>query len=166
MDIRETVYARLWELGIPYEVTEHDPVYTMEDMQAQGLDQHGTLCKNLFVRDAKGKRHLLIVTRQDTAVRLQTLGEQLGLGKLSFASPQRLERCLGVTTGAVSPFGLLCEGARSVEVVLDQGLEGQTRLGLHPNDNTATLWISWDSLCRFIRAQGNSLTTVALGEMP
>lgn len=40
---------------IPYEITEHEPVYTMDNMERIGLDKLGTICKNLFIRDAKGQ---------------------------------------------------------------------------------------------------------------
>ena len=159
--MNELVYERLTALSIPYEVTDHAPVYTMEDMDAQGLHDLGVLCKNLFVRDAKGKRHFLVVAREDTPVDLRTLGERLEAGKLSFASAQRLEKYLGVTTGAVSPFGLLHDTERAVTVVLDQSLQGEARLGIHPNDNTATVWLSWDALQKFIDAQENPLVVLA-----
>lgn len=92
--------------NIPYEITEHEPVYTMEDMERIGLDTLGTICKNLFIRDAKGKRHFLITADNDTQINLKELGEKLGAGKVSFASAERLEKYLGVTAGCVSP--LVC----------------------------------------------------------
>lgn len=160
--MREEIDRRLTQLGISYEITEHAPVYTMEDMAAQGLRELGSLCKNLFLRDAKGKRHALVIADEDTRVDLRALGEKLGWGKLSFASAQRLEQYLGVTTGAVSPFALLRESAREVTVVLDQALKGRDRLGVHPNDNTATLWLSWEGLTTFLAAQGNAVEVLDL----
>ena len=155
--MKEIVYERLQELGIPYTVSDHPPVFTMEDMRREGLDAQGVLCKNLFVRDAKGKRHFLVVAREDTPVQLQALGETLEAGKLSFASPQRLETYLSAVSGAVSPLDILWDEAHCVTVVLDETLRDEPRLGVHPNDNTATVWLSWADLLRFVEAQGNPL---------
>lgn len=160
--MKELVYSCLDKLGIPYQVTLHDPVYTIADMEALGLDKEGLICKNLFIRDSKGKRHFLVVADENTHVNLKFLGDTLGVGKLSFASDQRLGKYLGVTVGAVSPFGLLNDSEHTVTVVLDQNLLGRERLGVHPNDNTATVWLSWRSLVYFIDAQGNERLTTKL----
>ena len=44
--------------NIPYEVTEHDAVYTIEDMLAYRNSAPEDYCKNLFVRDDKKKKLL------------------------------------------------------------------------------------------------------------
>lgn len=160
--MKETVYQQLQTLGISYTVAEHPAVFTMEDMHVQGLNAKGVLCKNLFVRDAKGKRHFLVVAREETPVQLHALGETLEAGKLSFASPQRLETYLAAVSGAVSPLDILWDEGHSVTVVLDQALQGEALLGVHPNDNTATVFLHWDDLVRFIQAQGNPLLVLPL----
>ena len=65
---KQRVYDALNKLGIKYEVVEHEPVHTMEDMDRLGLPEKGTLCKNLFLRDAKGKRHFLITCDENAKV--------------------------------------------------------------------------------------------------
>lgn len=162
MERKQAVLQRLDELGIPYTVTEHEAVFTIADMEAQGLLAMGQVCKNLFVRDAKGKRHVLIVAPEERTIDLKKLTETLGTTKLSFASAERLEKYLGATAGAVSPFGILNDQGKAVTVVLDAALEGAERIGVHPNDNTATVWIGWAGLKRFIEAQGNELDIVKL----
>ena len=94
---KQRVYDALNKLGIKYEVVEHEPVHTMEDMDRLGLPEKGTLCKNLFLRDAKGKRHFLITCDENAKVDLKSLGRQLGAGNLSFASEERLEKYLGLS---------------------------------------------------------------------
>ena len=83
---KQRVYDALNKLGIKYEVVEHEPVHTMEDMDRLGLPEKGTLCKNLLLRDAKGKRHFLITCDENAKVDLKSLGRQLGAGNLSFAT--------------------------------------------------------------------------------
>ncbi len=159
---KEVVYSYLEEQKIPYEVTEHEAVYTMDDMVALGLDKQGSICKNLFLKDNKGKRHFLIVADNDTKINLKELGEKAGIGKVSFASPERLKTYLGVEAGCVSPMGLLNDSEHLVEVILDQKLQGKNRLGVHPNEHTATLWISWQNLIKVLKSLGNSYKTTRL----
>ena len=106
-DQKKRVYDALDKLKIKYEVVEHEPVHTMEDMDRLGLPEKGTLCKNLFLRDSKGKRHFLVTCDEKKKVDLKSLGRQLGAGNLSFASEERLEKYLGVKQGSVTPFGLM-----------------------------------------------------------
>ena len=67
---KQRVYDALNKLGIKYEVVEHEPVHTMEDMDRLGLPEKGTLCKNLFLRDAKGKRHFLITCDENARLKV------------------------------------------------------------------------------------------------
>lgn len=160
--MREKVFDFLTEAYIPFELTEHEPVYTMEEMERAGLDKLGTICKNLFIRDAKGKRHFLITADNDTRINLKELGEMLGAGKVSFASAERLEKYLGVTAGCVSPFGVLNDADHAVTVVLDARLKGKTRLGVHPNEHSATVWLSFDDLLSAIEKIGNQVIVAEL----
>lgn len=154
--MKQKVYDFLNNQNIKYEVTDHAPVFTMEEMQAEGIDKLGTICKNLFIRDQKGKRHFLVTADDATRINLKELGTKLEAGKVSFASAERLEKYLGVTTGCVSPLGILNDEENAVTVVLDKKLEGLDRLGVHPNDNTATLFLSFNDLVKAIEAVGNN----------
>ncbi len=155
--MKQKVYDFLNSAGIAYEVTEHAPVYTMEDMEALGLLELGTVCKNLFIRDAKGKRHFLITAHNDTKINLKELGETIGAGKVSFASAERLEKYLGVTAGCVSPFGVLNDVGHAVTVVFDKTLVGCERVGVHPNEHSATLWLSFEDLVAVVKSLGNEV---------
>ena len=91
---KQKVYDALDKLNIKYEVVEHEPVYTMEDMDRLGLPEKGTLCKNLFLRDSKGRRHFLVTCEESKKVDLKALGRQLGGGNLRL--------CVGGAPGEVS----------------------------------------------------------------
>lgn len=147
---KQRVYDALEQLKIKYEVVEHEPVHTMEDMDRLGLPQKGTLCKNLFLRDAKGKRHFLVTCDEKKTVDLKTLGRQLGAGNLSFASEDRLEKYLGLKQGSVSPFGLMNDTERAVEFFIDKDLSRCKSLGIHPLENTATVFLSFKDLDKFL----------------
>lgn len=104
---RLTVYRTLEELGISYTIAEHAPMHTVEDMMNATLGTQGTIAKNLFLRDAKGRRHFLIVVRWDKNVDIKTLRTVIGSTALSFGSEERLMTHLGIRPGSVSPFCIL-----------------------------------------------------------
>lgn len=162
MTEREKVFARLEELGVSYEVTEHPAVFTIGEMDALGLTAKGEVCKNLFLRDAKGRRHFLVVVPGEAHADLRALAEQLESSKLSFASAERLEKYLGLKQGEVTPLGVLNDADAAVEVVFDRGLERFPCLGVHPNDNTATVWLSLADILRVVEGNGNEIRWVTL----
>ncbi len=147
---KQRVYDALDKLGIKYETVEHEPVHTMEDMDRLGLPEKGTLCKNLFLRDAKGKRHFLVTADEKTKIDLKNLGRALGAGTLSFASEDRLEKYLGLKQGSVSPFGLMNDTDHAVEFFIDKSLSRCKSLGIHPLENTATVFLSFKDLDKFL----------------
>jgi trans-2,3-dihydro-3-hydroxyanthranilate isomerase len=101
------VHARLGALGIVFERYEHPPVATAEEAEVHWAAIDAMHFKNLFLRNQKGTRHYLLIVRHPKRADLRTVANQLGDGKLSFASPERLMTHLGVTPGSVSPFGLI-----------------------------------------------------------
>lgn len=159
-DQERAVSARLDELGISYTRHEHPPVATVEDGLVHWKDIDATHCKNLFLRNQKGNRHYLVVVEHSKRVDLRKLADQIGDGKLSFASPERLMTHLGLTPGSVSPFGLINDSEHSVRLFLDRDLRSASRLSFHPNINTVTLTISTADFDRFLTSCGNPIKTV------
>ncbi|MBQ7084026.1 MAG: prolyl-tRNA synthetase associated domain-containing protein [Anaerotignum sp.] len=157
---KKEIYELLNDAQIPYESMEHEAVYTMEEMDRLGITKKGTVCKNLFLRDAKGKKHYLLCVPDERKIELKTLHEKIGSTKLSFASAERLEKYLGVQQGCVSPLGVLNDDVRNVTVIFDSVLLGEAQVGVHPNDNTATIWLSFENLYRLIREHGNEVEIV------
>ena len=147
--------------GVEYDLIEHEAVFTIDEMDKLDLGARGIIVKNLFLRDDKGKRHFLVCERFDKRADLRALGELLGV-KLSFASPERLQKYLGLEKGAVTPLGLMNDKDASVEVVLDADLDCAERLGVHPCVNTASVFITYTDLVRLIEGNGNSLTVTKL----
>ena len=154
---KQEVIDYLTEKKIAFEKIEHEAVFTIEDMEALGLNEKGEICKNLFLRDQKGKKHFLVVLSHDRKVDMASLSDSLGAGKLSFASAERLEKHLGLVAGAVSPLGILNDEAKAVTVVIGKELEGKERLGIHPNDNTATLFLSHKDLLAILKEHGSPI---------
>lgn len=147
--------------GVEYDLAAHEAVFTIDEMEKLDLGNRGIIVKNLFLRDDRGKRHFLVCERFDKRADLRALGERLG-AKLSFASPERLQRYLGLEKGAVTPLGLMNDREAAVEVVLDSDLDCGERIGVHPCANTATVFIDFADLARLIEANGNKLTLLKL----
>ncbi|MDD2482487.1 MAG: prolyl-tRNA synthetase associated domain-containing protein, partial [Lutispora sp.] len=124
MEAKQKVYEKLDAMSINYEVINHPAVYTIEEMDNLGITAKADICKNLFVRDAKGKKHYLIVLCKDKRADLSNLASQIGSTKLSFASDERLDKYLGLKKGAVSPLGIINDTNKDVEVVFDKDLVG------------------------------------------
>lgn len=62
-----------------------------------------------------------------------------------------------LSKGSVTPFGVLNDTDCRGEVVLDKDILSFKRIGVHPNDNTATIWISPKDLEIIIKNHGNSI---------
>ena len=154
--------ARLRELAIPFTRHEHPPVATVEEASAHWGGIDGTHCKNLFLRNQKGNRHYLVIIVAAKKADLRAVADQIGDGKLTFASPERMMTHLGVTPGSVSPFGLINDREHVVRVVLDRDFKVAERLAFHPNINTATLTVSAADFARFLDACGNPVQYVGV----
>lgn len=159
---KEAVLDLLRTKGIDFAVDEHEAVYTMEEMDAECLPHAEDICKNLFLRDTRGKRHFLVALEKNKRADLGGLAQQLGCGKLSFASEERLQRFLGLYRGAVTPLGVLNDRDGAVEMVFDRDLARHPRIGVHPCDNTATVWLAFPDLLRLAEENGNRIHLVDL----
>jgi Ala-tRNA(Pro) deacylase len=153
----EPVYARLAELAVPYERYEHPPVATVEEANKYWGAIDAVHCKNLFLRNQKGNRHYLVIIEQAKRADLRAVANQIGDGKLSFGSPERLMTYLGVMPGSVSPFGLINDREHHVRVYLDRVLRSARRISFHPNINTITLTLAYRDFERYLASTGNPL---------
>lgn len=156
------LYAVLQSLGIVYERHDHEPVFTCDEAERAVPDTGAVHTKNLFVRDKRGRRHLLVVTTCSKSVNLKRLADLVDADTLSFASPERLARHLGVAPGAVTVLGLVNDTAQAVELVMDAEVWRAPRMHAHPLVNTATLVLSHDALARFLEHTGHRPTVLEL----
>ncbi len=155
MERKESVLKKLEELNIKYELISHPPIPTIEEAMVYWKDLKGIHCKNLFMRNHKGDKHYLILFDAQMQIAIHDLEKILKQGKLSFASPQRMEKYLAVEPGSVSPFGLINDQKHEVIVFIDKKIVGTENLTFHPNDNRYSISISNDSLFKFLEHQTN-----------
>ena len=157
---KEEVYSFLNSKGIPFEVKEHAAVYTVEEANALNLPHPEAATKNLFLKDKKHKYFLLVV-REDVPVNLKELRTSLESAPLHFASAEELLDILGLIPGSVSPLGVLNDEECCVEVVIESGLKGKL-VAMHPNENTATIWLCEPELSNIVTQHGNSLKFIEI----
>ena len=161
--MEEKVLEELEKLNIDYKEVKHTPVYTIEEMDALGnIFENAKICKNLFVRDQKGKRHFLVVMPEEKIAPLSEIAEKIGSTKLSFASEERLMKYLKLTPGSVTPLAIINDEEKAVEVVLDEDLKKESLLGVHPCINTATVLITPDNLEKYIKELNNKITYIKI----
>ncbi|PIW36597.1 MAG: prolyl-tRNA synthetase associated domain-containing protein [Candidatus Kerfeldbacteria bacterium CG15_BIG_FIL_POST_REV_8_21_14_020_45_12] len=151
------IFQVLNDLGIAYVEHKHPPLFTVEDSEKHYKQVKGGRSKNLFLRNRKGDRHYLIVIEASKQLNLTSLADVLEEVQLSFASPERLLKHLGLTPGSVSPFGLINDEEKAVVVIIDKALLQYDRLNYHPNINTATLEIAQPDLGRFLEWSGQQV---------
>lgn len=143
---KNDIYDLLNTKSISFTCTEHRPVYSMEELDALEMPADAVICKNLFLRNSNGKQHFLLTIPADTPIDLKQLATSLGSSRLSFASAERLEKYLGLQSGLVSPFGLLNDTSKNVIFISSKNLPLSAIIGIHPNDNTATVWLTFGDL--------------------
>ena len=146
--------ARLEALGLKTCTIRHKPVFTVEEAKLERGVLAGGHCKSLFLRDRK-ERMFLVVVLEDRRIDLKKLCDVIGAGRLSFGSADRLMRVLGVIPGAVTPFALINDRQRQVDVVLDADMMRLDPLHYHPLSNDMTTAIAPGDLLAFIAACGH-----------
>lgn len=159
---KQDIYNILKEMNIDYSVTEHKPVYTIEEMNDLGMENIDHVIKNLFIRDDKKKNYYLVLVQKDKTVNLNKLKETINSRRLSFASEEDLEKYLGLKKGAVSPLGIVNDENKFVKVIIDRDIRNLEFIGVHPMENTATVWINVEDLQKLIKSNGNFVNFVSM----
>ena len=162
MSKREQVFQVLDKLDISYDIYEHPPVPTVEEALLYWNKIDAAHCKNLFFRNHKGNRQYLVILMHERQLVIRDLEQRLKQGKISFASPKRMERYLGVSGGSVSVFGILNDIENHVHLFLDAELQSAQKISFHPNENNATLVISFPSFIKFLKWSGNTYEFITL----
>lgn len=158
----DKVLGYLNEKGLEYSWYTHPEAPTIEIARQHWKQDGSKHCKNLFFRNHKGNRHYLVVLDCERDLDIHDLEKRLHQGKLSFASPQRMEKYLGLQPGSVSPFGLINDTENHVHLFLDTNLQQQDSLSFHPNDNHATVVIAFKEFMRYLDIVGNSFEFIEL----
>ena len=159
---QQQVYDYLASCGITFDYYEHPEAPTIE-IASQFYRGEGTvLCKNLFFRNHKGNKHYLVIMDSRHNMDIHDIEHKLHQGKLSFASPERMMKYLGLEPGSVSPFGLINDEEHHVHLFLDENLKDAESLSFHPNDCRGTVVISREAFKQYLDGIGNTYEYIKL----
>lgn len=157
------IYAFLKDLNIWHEITEHEAVYNMAELVNVSLPYPEADAKNLFLRDDRKQNYYLITAKSGKRVNPKKFRQEHGTRALSFATADELMAIMGLIPGAVTPLGLLNYAERRVRLFIDSELAAPGELiGVHPNDNTATVWLRTEDLIAIISEHGNPVSIARL----
>ena len=160
---KQDIYNFLDSKNIWHEITEHKAVFSMEEASEIAVPYPSADAKNIFVRDDKKQNYYLITVRGSKRVDLNKFRADNKTRRLTFASPDELMRLMELIPGAVTPFGILNDAENSVKVFLDKDFfDSPGLIGIHPNDNTATVWLKTEDLVGIIREHGNILNVIEI----
>lgn len=163
---KKQIYEYIKNKQIWYEITEHKAVYSMSEISEVEIPYPESDAKNLFVRDDKKENYYLITVRGNKRVNLKEFRKENNTRPLSFESEKELEEIIQILPGSVSPLGILNDKKNKVKVFLDKEfIEKTDIIGIHPNDNTATIWLKTKDLIDIIKENGNKVELVEIKEV-
>ncbi len=152
----DELFRILGELKIPYVRYDHPAVFSCEESENVCPPMPGAHTKQLLLRSKKRDKHLLAIVMHDKRVDTRALAKEYGVQSFSFASPELLKELLGVEPGSVTPFGLMFDKAKTVEVIVDEDAWNMGQFRFHPLVNTATLTIDKAGFQAFLRHTGHA----------
>ena len=154
------IYEFLDANNVSYERHDHQAVFTVEESKILSPELNGASTKNLFLRDKKGIRHFLVTVLEDKKVDLKALSYVLDSSRLSFASPERLKKHLGIEPGSVSLLALVKDSENNVEVFIDKEIWEDEAILCHPLVNTSTLVVPHKDMKSFLEKTGHGVRLI------
>lgn len=140
---------------INYEKIDHPVVFNMADLANLHLPHPEADAKNLFIRDDQKKHYYLLTVKGEKRVDLKKFRQANNTRRLTFASPEDMKNMLQLEPGSVTPLGLLNDQSKQIPLFLDSYFIEQPLIALHPNENTATIWLKSMDLIDLIKKHGN-----------
>mgnify|MGYP001491699487 FL=1 len=149
--------------NMKFSITEHKPLFTVEDSKLLRGKIEGAHSKNLFLKDQKDN-FFLITFIEDITADLKRLPEALNSKKLSFAKTEYLEGLMGIQPGSVSPFGLINDDKKKINFYFDEDFLKFEIANFHPLVNTSTVSISPQDLIAFITKYHKKINLIKMSE--
>jgi Ala-tRNA(Pro) deacylase len=136
---QEQVYAVLNEIGVKYSKVDHPPMFTRADNETHRADIGAVIFKNLFLRNKDKSRYYLLSLPLTKRADLRLVSELLGETRLSFGNDAELYAKLNIRPGSVSFLNVIGSPDTDVVFLMDSCVNDYDLIGVHPNDNTATV---------------------------
>lgn len=153
MEAYEKVVEILNGLDIPFEIVEHEPALTTE--QADRFEViEGVRTKTMFLTNKKKTAYYLVIMDDKKRLDMDLLKDLLGANRIRMASSDSLFEKMMLPAGVVSPFGLLNNADKDVQVYFDKEIISEKRMSFHPNTNEKTLFLDTKDILKFLEAIG------------
>lgn len=147
----QKVADRLNELGIPFQIVEHEPVLTTEqaDRFIEGIE--GVRTKTMFLTNKKKRNFYLVIIDDTKRLDMDVFKEIVEENRIKMASAETLNDKMMLLPGTVSPFGLLNNRDKDIQVYFDQEIVSEERMCFHPNTNEKTIFVNTEDLFTFLK---------------
>lgn len=155
------LYADLAALGIPFELHEHEAVFTVEESHGIKASIPGLHTKNLFLKD-KGGAFWQLTVPGEAPVDLKALPAAIGCKRVSFGNPADMQRLIGIAPGSVTPLAMISAEPGTLICVIDAALAQAELVNVHPLRNTATVGLSGPDILRLLSHWGHRPMTAAI----
>jgi len=168
LETRQKVLELLNTNGIQYDYHEHERAHTIDDcLRMDFIDEKVTICKNILLCNRQKTQFYLMLLKPLTPFRTAVVSKALGVSRLSFAPENALEELLHLTSGSVSPLGLMFDPEHNITLCYEPGIRDTEKIAFHPCDNAATVVFTQDEFWRkVIPALGVHPVEVQLPDQP
>ena len=153
----DQAYDLLDKLHISYDRHDHKAITSVQDLD---FTLPGQQVKNLVLKTKKSRNFYMVILHDEKQANLADLAERLGDKRLSFASDEQLEELLHVPAGTVTPFGLMFDGEKRIQVIVDEEVDRSLTVGFHPFVNSTTLNIAYSDFEKIMDYLGYSIRIV------
>ena len=141
--------------GIAYDLYRHRAVFTAADGADLEASMPGLHCRNLFLRDKKG-RMALVTAANGTAVDIKAARQKHGVRPVFLRLARTPVPTSGVPPGSVCPYAVVKRSRGMVRMVLDAAIMRAAKIVCHPLINTMSIGVDPADLVRFLTAQGHA----------
>ena len=162
MDSYQQVANKLQELGIAFDVVEHPPAFTTEQADSYIEGMEGVRTKSMFLTNRKKTQYYLLIMDDKKRLDMDDFKVKVGADRIRMASLASLAEKMNLPAGTVSPFGLLNNEEKDIQVYFDKDIVSEDIMTFHPNTNEKTIFISTEDLFKFLKDLGYSYQVLEL----
>ena len=149
------ILTLLSELKIPFQQFNHPPVFSCAESERLCPKMEGAHTKQLLMKAKNKEIYVLAIVLHDKRVDTKALAKEYAAQSFSFVSPEKLKEMLGVLPGSVTPFGLIFDKDKKINVIVDEDAWKIGKFCFHPLVNTATLVIDQKGFETFLKHTGH-----------
>ena len=155
----DEIIRMLEKKGVPYSIIEHKRVFSIAELDDIDADGKDAIVKNIVLCDDKKRSFLFLTVPPHMRVDLKALRKCLSSRPLSFLDENRLHEFLKMGKGEATPFALLNDEENLFSFILDRSLLNKM-IGIHPNDNSKTVFLNSLSLLQMLRELGKDCLVI------